>query len=193
VAVAVVDGLEVVEVEQHERERVADAVRAAPLQRELLVESAPVREAGEAVERRLRGDAAEVAEHAHDGAREQERDQDQERERAEAGVTDALQIWPHVRVDRSFRAQREQSHARGVGHEARQATEPRGAEGDGPALGHERAAAEDAALPRQHEPVARRARRILRETTGDGPVQRDARDDLRDAAAVDREPDGAAY
>ena len=80
VAVAVVDGLEVVQVQEHERERVADAVGAAPLERELLVEGAPVREAGQAVDGRLRGDPAEVAEYAQDRAREQEGDHHQERE-----------------------------------------------------------------------------------------------------------------
>ena len=43
VAMGVVDLLEVVEVEEDERERVADAVGAPPLEHELLVERAPVR------------------------------------------------------------------------------------------------------------------------------------------------------
>ena len=42
VAMGVVDLLEVVEVEEDERERVADAVGATPLQHELLIERAPV-------------------------------------------------------------------------------------------------------------------------------------------------------
>ena len=61
-ALGVVDGLEVVDVEQDQRERIADALGAAPLERELLVERPAVRQTGEGVGRRLGGDAPEVSE-----------------------------------------------------------------------------------------------------------------------------------
>ncbi len=74
VAMGVVHVLEVVQIEEDERERVADAVRAAPLEHELLVEHPAVGEAGEAVGRGLRGHSPEVAHQAHDRTGEEERD-----------------------------------------------------------------------------------------------------------------------
>ena len=56
VAVAVVDGLEAVEVGQRERDRPAEALGAPQLAREHLLAVAPVREAGEHVDERLPSD-----------------------------------------------------------------------------------------------------------------------------------------
>ena len=120
-ATVVVHALEVVEVDEDERQGVADAFRSAPLERELIVERAPVREARQAVGRRLRRYAAEVAERVEDRTREGEGDEDEECEGAEPRVQDALLVGTHVRLDCVVRAEREEADADCVRYACEQA------------------------------------------------------------------------
>ena len=113
-AVGVVDGLEVVEVEENQREGVADALGPAPFQRELLVEPPAVRQAGERVRRRLRDDPAEVAEAAQDRPAEEQARQEKEAEGADRRVEDPMLVRRDRRADRALWPEREQMGPGGV-------------------------------------------------------------------------------
>ena len=103
---------------------------AAPLERELLVEGATVRDPGEGVGRRLRGDAAEVAEHPQERAGEHQRDEHEQRERAQSRVADSMPVGSDARLDRVLRPQRQQPDAARVGDARGQRAVPLAFEAD---------------------------------------------------------------
>ena len=109
VAELVVDALEVVEIDEHQRERVADSLGASPLERQLVIERPSVGEAGQAVGRGLRGDSAEVSERVQDRPCKHEHDEHKEGERAERCVEDAVLVGLDAGVDGLFRADGEKA------------------------------------------------------------------------------------
>jgi hypothetical protein len=127
----VVHFLEVVEVDQHERERVADPVGTSPFERELLVEGPPVRDSGERVGRGLGGNATEVTQHAQKWSGEHQGDEHEQREGAERRVADALPVRSHCRIDRVLGPEAEEAYARGVGDCSRDRAVPAAPDRDG--------------------------------------------------------------
>ena len=88
VAEGVVDLLEAVEVEQHDRELMCEAVGAGDLGGECLLEGAPVREPGERVDARLTRLLLRPAERAEQRAGEDQSEEHQCRQRKKAGLDD---------------------------------------------------------------------------------------------------------
>ena len=107
VAELVVDALEVVEIDEQQRERVADSLGAPPFERELVVERAPVGKTGQRVGRGLRGDAAEISERVQDRPSKHQRDEHEQSERAESRVEDPAPVGLDTGVDRLVRPERE--------------------------------------------------------------------------------------
>ena len=191
VAVRVVHLLEVVEVEQHESEGVADPVSATPLERELLVEGATVCDPGESVGRRLRGHPAEVAEHAQKRAREQQRDEHEQSEGTDRRVADSVAVRGYGCLDQVLRPKRQETDATRVRDARGHRAVPLALEAYGPVAGRERnARADQPASPDERQAVAAGVGRVAREASAEPLAERLDSDDLADATSVHGQPDG---
>ena len=161
-AVAVVDLLEVVQVDDHERARMPTPRRPLELDLERALEAAPVRDTGERIDHRLLGDEGDAVQAAQQRARERgrkEADREQRDERRE--LEPSLQGAEVVAHERRVRHR----------HEPRRRVVPGQRHGLGPIR-----------LPRPRA-AARRAED--RAAEGSRPGDDDALADERELAALD--------
>src|SRR5256714_12153432 len=121
VAVSVVDALEIVEIDQQRRQRVAHPLGAPPFERELVVEGASVGQAGQRIGCGLGGNPAEVSDRVEDWSGEGKRDEHEQSEGAERRVEDPVLVRLDAGVDGLLGAEREQADSNRIGNPREQA------------------------------------------------------------------------